>query len=47
MDVSAAVVFEPGKPLQITTGQLRSPKSGEVLVEWKLRGICPTDAYTL
>jgi len=47
MDVRAAVAFEPGKPLQITTVQLEGPKSGEVLVELKATGICHTDEFTL
>ena len=47
MDVKAAVVHEPGKPLSIETVQLEGPKAGEVLVEIKATGVCHTDAYTL
>jgi len=47
MDVTAAIAFEPGKPLSIETVQLEGPKAGEVLVEIKATGICHTDAYTL
>jgi S-(hydroxymethyl)glutathione dehydrogenase / alcohol dehydrogenase len=47
MDVRAAIAFEPGKPLEITTVQLEPPRFGEVLVEIKATGICHTDAYTL
>ncbi len=47
MDVRAAVAFEAGKPLEITTVQLEGPKAGEVLVEMKATGICHTDEFTL
>ena len=47
MDVRAAVAFEAGKPLEITTVQLEGPKAGEVLVEIKATGICHTDEFTL
>ena len=47
MDVRAAVAFEAGKPLEVTTVQLEGPRAGEVLVEIKATGICHTDKYTL
>jgi S-(hydroxymethyl)glutathione dehydrogenase / alcohol dehydrogenase len=47
MDVQAAVAFEAGKPLTVTTGQLEGPRAGEVLVEIKATGICHTDEFTL
>ena len=47
MDVRAAVAFEAGKPLEITTVQLEGPRAGEVLVEIKATGICHTDEFTL
>ncbi len=47
MDVTAAVAFEAGKPLEIETVQLAGPRAGEVLVEIKATGICHTDAFTL
>ena len=47
MDVRAAVAFEAGKPLEVTTVQLDGPRAGEVLVEIKATGICHTDKYTL
>ena len=47
MDVRAAVAFEAGKPLEVTTVQLEGPKEGEVLVEVKATGICHTDEFTL
>ncbi|MEM5473129.1 S-(hydroxymethyl)glutathione dehydrogenase/class III alcohol dehydrogenase [Hoeflea sp. AS60] len=46
MDVRAAVAFEAGKPLEITTVQLDGPRAGEVLVEIKATGICHTDEFT-
>lgn len=47
MDVRAAVAFEAGKPLEVTTVELEGPKEGEVLVEIKATGVCHTDAFTL
>jgi S-(hydroxymethyl)glutathione dehydrogenase/alcohol dehydrogenase len=47
MQVKAAVAFEAGKPLEITTIELAGPKSGEVLVRLAATGVCHTDAYTL
>ncbi|RIA47225.1 S-(hydroxymethyl)glutathione dehydrogenase/class III alcohol dehydrogenase [Dichotomicrobium thermohalophilum] len=46
MDVRAAVAFEAGKPLEVTTVQLEGPKEGEVLVEVHATGICHTDEFT-
>jgi S-(hydroxymethyl)glutathione dehydrogenase / alcohol dehydrogenase len=47
MKVKAAVAFQAGKPLEITTVDLAPPQAGEVLVEIKATGVCHTDAYTL
>jgi len=47
MDVRAAVAFQAGKPLEITTVQLDGPREGEVMVEIKATGICHTDEFTL
>ncbi len=46
MDVRAAVAFEAGKPLEITTVHLDGPRAGEVLVEIKATGVCHTDEFT-
>src|SRR5436853_3615301 len=46
MDVRAAVAFEAGKPLEVTTVTLAGPKAGEVMVEIKATGICHTDEFT-
>ena len=47
MDVRAAVAFQAGKPLEVTTVQLEGPRAGEVLVEIKATGVCHTDEFTL
>ena len=47
MDVRAAVAFEAGKPLDVTTVRLDGPRAGEVMVEIKATGICHTDEHTL
>jgi S-(hydroxymethyl)glutathione dehydrogenase/alcohol dehydrogenase len=47
MDIRAAVAFEAGKPLEVTTVALDGPKAGEVMVEIKATGICHTDEFTL
>src|SRR4029078_13537930 len=46
MVVRAAVAFEAGKPLEVTTVTLEGPRAGEVLVEIKATGICHTDEFT-
>src|SRR5918912_650548 len=47
MDVRAAVAWQAGKPLELTTVKLEGPKAGEVLVEIKATGVCHTDEFTL
>lgn len=47
MEITAAVAWEPGKPLSIETVYLEGPQAGEVLVEIKATGVCHTDAFTL
>src|SRR3954453_17398650 len=47
MDVRAAVAFQAGKPLEITTVQLEGPREGEVMVEIKATGICHTAEFPL
>src|ERR1044071_3409481 len=47
MDVRAAVAFQAGKPLEVTTVELDGPKAGEVMGEIKATGICHTDEFTL
>src|SRR5579863_8225591 len=47
LDVRAAVAFNPGGPLEVTSVKLDGPRAGEVLVEIKATGICHTDEFTL
>ncbi len=47
MKTRAAVAFEAGKPLEITTLDLDGPKAGEVLIRNVATGVCHTDAFTL
>jgi S-(hydroxymethyl)glutathione dehydrogenase/alcohol dehydrogenase len=47
MRVKAAVAFEAGKPLELTTIDLDGPRAGECLVRLAATGVCHTDAYTL
>src|SRR6478672_7842435 len=42
MKTRAAVAFEAKKPLEIVELDLDGPKAGEVLVEIKATGICPS-----
>jgi S-(hydroxymethyl)glutathione dehydrogenase/alcohol dehydrogenase len=46
METRAAVAFEAGKPLEVTTVQLEGPQEGEVLVEVMATGLCHTDEFT-
>jgi S-(hydroxymethyl)glutathione dehydrogenase/alcohol dehydrogenase len=46
MDVRAAVAFEAGKRLEVTTVKLDGPKAFEVMIEIKATGICHTDEFT-
>ena len=47
MKTRAAVAFEAGKPLEITTLDLDGPKACEVLIRNVATGVCHTDAFTL
>ena len=47
MKTRAAVARAPGKILSLETVEIAAPKAGEVMVEIKATGICPTDEYTL
>jgi S-(hydroxymethyl)glutathione dehydrogenase/alcohol dehydrogenase len=46
MKTLAAIVYAPGKTLEIVTLDLEYNKAGEVLVELKATGICHTDEFT-
>jgi S-(hydroxymethyl)glutathione dehydrogenase/alcohol dehydrogenase len=43
MKSRAAVLFEPGKPLEICSVDVQDPKAGEVRIEIKAAGVCHTD----
>lgn len=43
----AAVVFEPGKPLQIVEIDVAPHRADEVLIKITDTGVCHTDAFTL
>ena len=47
MKVTAAVAWEPGRPLEIEEIDLEGPREGECLVRLSATGVCHTDAYTL
>src|ERR1700709_1963118 len=47
MKTKAAVAWKAGSPLTIEEVDLAGPRAGEVLIEVKATGICPTDYYTL
>ena len=43
MKSRAAVLFEPGKPLEVCYVDVQDPKAGEVRIEIKAAGVCHTD----
>jgi NDMA-dependent alcohol dehydrogenase len=45
MKVSAAVLFEPGKPFEIVELDLSGPRAGEVLVRIAAAGVCHSDYH--
>lgn len=45
MKTKAAVVHEPGKPIEIEELELTSPKEGEVFVRYTHAGLCHTDMH--
>src|SRR6185503_14604617 len=47
MKVTAAICWEPQKPLEIDQIDLDGPKAGECLVRLAATGVCHTDAYTM
>src|SRR6201996_1672441 len=46
MQTRAAIAWKAGAPLSIETVDLEGPRAGEVRVEIKATGICPTDEFT-
>jgi Zn-dependent alcohol dehydrogenase len=47
MNVKAAVLYEPKKPLVIEDVELGEPKAHEVLVRWKANGVCHSDYHLM
>src|SRR5688572_33354409 len=47
MNVKAAVLYEPKKPLVIEDVELEEPKAHEVLVRWKANGVCHSDYHLM
>jgi S-(hydroxymethyl)glutathione dehydrogenase/alcohol dehydrogenase len=47
MKVTAAVCWEPKRPLAIEQIDLEGPRAGECLVRLVATGVCHTDAYTM
>ena len=47
MEMKAAVLYEPNKPLEIETLQLDEPKEGEVLVRIAAAGVCYSDYHVM
>ncbi|MBV6754881.1 NDMA-dependent alcohol dehydrogenase [Rhodococcus opacus] len=47
MKSKAAVLLEPGKPLEILEVELVPPGPGEVLVRWTASGLCHSDLHVI
>jgi alcohol dehydrogenase (nicotinoprotein) len=45
MKTRAAVVYEPGKPIEIEELDLDAPKDGEVLIRYTHAGLCHSDVH--
>ncbi|MDQ6849987.1 MAG: NDMA-dependent alcohol dehydrogenase [Actinomycetota bacterium] len=45
MKTKAAVVYEPGKPIEIEELELDGPKDGEVLIRYTHAGLCHSDVH--
>jgi alcohol dehydrogenase (nicotinoprotein) len=45
MKTKAAVVYEPGKPIEIEELDLAKPKEGEVLIRYTHAGLCHSDIH--
>jgi len=45
MQITAAILWEQGKPLVIEEAELEAPRAGEVLVEVKAAGVCHSDLH--
>lgn len=47
MKTKAAVVYESGKPFEITELELDGPRTGEVLIKFSAAGLCHSDLHLL
>jgi S-(hydroxymethyl)glutathione dehydrogenase/alcohol dehydrogenase len=47
MRVSAAVLYEVGKPVVVEDVDLEEPRHGEVLVRWVANGVCHSDLHVI
>lgn len=45
MKTKAAVVYEPGKPIEVEELELRKPGDGEVLIRYLYAGLCHSDIH--
>jgi NDMA-dependent alcohol dehydrogenase len=45
MKTKAAVIYEPGKPIEIEELELDGPKDGEVLIRYTYAGLCHSDIH--
>ena len=45
MKTTAAVVYEPGKRIEIEELDLDGPKDGEVLIRYTYAGLCHSDLH--
>ncbi|MFI5952669.1 NDMA-dependent alcohol dehydrogenase [Cryptosporangium sp. NPDC051539] len=45
MKTQAAVVYEPGKPIEIEEVELSKPQAGEVLIRYLYAGLCHSDVH--
>ncbi len=45
MKTKAAVVYEPGKPIEIEELDLAGPREGEVLIRYLYAGLCHSDVH--
>ena len=47
MKARGAVLFQPGKPLEVCDVDVAPPRGGEVLVKMAAAGVCHTDLRSL
>jgi len=47
MKARGAVLFEPGKPLEVCDVEVAPPRAGEVLVKMAAAGVCHTDLHVM